>query len=109
MPFANSPSGQAGETSPTCTGSEHAPELARKYRRQDLAHNRAQPLAERELEGFSGARLEERRVLSRDLFGRTAVAEVVKRERLARHALRTAQRIGMAMIGEVRSAEHHQP
>src|SRR5271156_3308875 len=43
------------------------------------------------------------------LLGRTAVAEIVKRERLASHVVRTLQWVRMSVVREIRRAEDHYP
>src|ERR1700722_6396129 len=48
-------------------------------------------------------------MVARHLFGRSSVGKIVQSHRFARHPFRTLQGIGMAMKGEIRGAEDHDP
>jgi len=81
------------------------PKAPRDNRRQKIHRDTPRPLRSREVKVCFFARPEHRRMSTCHLFRRSTVAEVIERQRLARHARRAPQGIGMTMIGVVICAE----
>src|ERR1700691_2214559 len=89
----------------TCAPSAPFSPLPRKDWRQEVFSESAQPLIQSQHNFILVSRAKHCCVLARNLLGRPAVTEIVECQRLARHTLRTLQRIRMAVMREIRRAE----